>query len=449
MGPKALLLAMTAMLLAVGSAAQAPLALTHRVWLLDGVPPPDQLVAVRELGVDGLVVPLGRATVTERRTDLELSPAGSWAGLAGWPVTGLVWLEGEGEAGGDADSFLAQVAPARRSLPAGGAGLLLAARRFWPGLPRFAMAVARSAREPVELALPVTVFAERMPARGWSGVRPVAVTFGNAEALGWPSSTIHDDLAALDVLSERPGEYAAAIVVRPLADPDPGEGVSLVSLASARAATYKPGVRGDEFILKRPMEWGRTALSTGDTVRVQVVQTSRFHRDLRLLLRPQRGGLVGWDTVGLPRPSPALGMTFEAFVDYFRGRTPEPRPLLQLGWSGPNLEVAVINDSPHASAVASTGNWVEVRFSGGQVVDVEPGEFSGYEFGRVAGQGWTTTVPGNANAVRLFLTFLGPEARLGGGRVRFAARPRELAARASVRLGDGSSHTVELRLPPK
>lgn len=440
-------MAILGVLLAAAAAGQAPRALSHRVWLLDGVPPAENLAVVRELGVDALVVPLGTVTLGDRRSDLELAPAGSLAGLAGWRVAALVWVEGENEAAGDAESFLAQVAPARRGLPGGGVGLVLAARRFWPGLPRFAMAVARAGRETVELALPATAAAAQLPAQGWTGVVPVAVTFGNPEALGWPFATIHDDLAALDSLAERGVPFAAAIVVRPLAEPDPGGGASLAALASARVATYRPGPRGDEFALKRPTEWGTSTLPAGAAVTVQVVQTSRFHRDLRLLLRPQRGALVGWDTVGLPRSSPSLGMSFEAFVDYFRGGVPEPRPLLQGQWSGPFFDLAVINDSPHASAVATTGNWVELRFAGGQVADVEAGEFSGYEFGRVAGESWTATVSGSANAVRLFLTYLGPEARLGGARIRFAVRPRECSARAGVRLGDGSSRTMDLRLP--
>jgi hypothetical protein len=438
---------MLAAVLAGGTPAQVPRALSHRVWLLDGVPSPENLAVVRELGVDALVVPLGTVAVGDRRSDLELVPGGVAAGLAGWRTVALVWAEGAGEAAGDAEGFLAQVAPARRGLPGGGAGLILAARRYWPGLPRFAMAVARAAREPVELALPATALAEHLPAQGWAGVVPLAVVFGNPEALGWPFATIHDDLAALDVVGERSQAYGAAIVVRPLADPDPGGGASLAALASNHVATYRPGNRGDEFSLKRAIEWGNATLAAGTSVRVQAVQTSRFHRDLRLLLRPQRGALVGWDTVGLPRPSPALGMSFEAFVDYFRGGVPEPRPLLQGSWSGAFLQLAVINDSPHASAVATSGNWVEVRFGSGQVADVEPGEFSGFEFGRVAGDAWSPTVSGNANAVRLFFTFLGPEARVGGARIRFAVRPTQLAARAGVRLGDGSPRTVELRLP--
>ncbi len=447
MGRRALATGVLGALLAVAAPGQAPRALSHRVWLLDGVPPAENLAVVRELGVDALVMPLGTVTLADRRSDLELVPGGVTTGLAGWRAVALVWVEGAGEAAGDAESFLAQAAPARRGLSGGGVGLVLAARRYWPGLPRFAMAVARAGRETVELALPATLLAERLPAQGWPGVVPVAVAFGNPEAVGWPFATIHDDLAALDAIAERSDAYGAAIVVRPLAEPDPGGGASLAALASARVATYRPGTRGDVFSLKRPAEWGTSTLPGGATVRVQVVQTSRFHRDLRLLLRPQRGALVGWDTVGLPRSSPSLGMSFEAFVDYFRGGAPEPRPLLQGSWSGASLELAVINDSPHASAVATTGNWVEVRFAGGQVADVEPGEFSGLEFGRVAGDAWTATVSGSANAVRLFLNYLGPEARLGGARIRFAVRPREFSARAGVRLGDGSSRTMDLRLP--
>lgn len=435
-------------LFATGTAGQEPRALSHRVWLLDGIPTGESLALMRGLGVDGVVLPLGKVVVTDRRSDLELSQTGATSALAGWRVAGLLWVEGEGEGEGDAESFLAQVAPIRRGLPAGGAGLVLASRHFFPGLPRFAAAVARAARERVELVLPVAVLAERLPAQGWPGVVPVAVVFGNPEALGWPFATIHDDLASLEALAARAGSFAVAIVIRPFADPDPGGSASLTALASSQVATYRPGARGDEFVLKRPLEWGNSTLAAGATLTVHVVQTSRYHRDLRLLLRPPRGGLLGWDTVGLPPPSPALGMSFEAFVDYFRGGIPEPRPVVYGSWSGSYFEVSMINDSPHASALATTANWVEVRFSGGQVADVDAGEFNGYEFGRLAGENWTTTVPGNANAVRFFFTFLGPEARLGGGRIRFVARPREVDGRVSIRLGDGSSRTLDVRLSP-
>jgi len=62
---------------------------------------------------------------------------------------------------------------------------VLAAPRFWDGLPRFAVAVARVAGRPVELAVPASELAGRLPAEGWPGVTPVAVAFGNPPSLGF------------------------------------------------------------------------------------------------------------------------------------------------------------------------------------------------------------------------------------------------------------------------
>ncbi|MEP0773754.1 MAG: hypothetical protein HRF46_05280, partial [Acidobacteriota bacterium] len=80
------------LLAAAAATAQEPRALAHRAWLLDGVPSPETLTLARGLGVDGLVLPLGKVVVTDRRCDLELVPTGATAALAGWRVNGLVWV---------------------------------------------------------------------------------------------------------------------------------------------------------------------------------------------------------------------------------------------------------------------------------------------------------------------------------------------------------------------
>jgi hypothetical protein len=431
------------LLLCLGASVAAAAPLEHRVWLLDGVPPAETLDTLRAIGVDGLVVPVGSVALTARGSDFSLASLPGLHALGGWRVTPLVWVEGSGDAAGDAAAFLAQVAPARRLLPSGGAGVMLAARTFWPGLPRFVEAVGKNLRGPVELVLPVGVIAQQLPAQGWPGVEPVAVVFGNPEALGWPASTIHDDLAALEVLDRLPVSYRAAIVVRPRANPRPGpQPVSLASLSSGTVANYKPGARGDVFVLKRAVSWGGVPLAMGQSVEVDVVQTSRYQRDLGLLLRPARGRLLGWDTVSLPPPAPALGMSLEAFVDYFSGGMPDPSPRVSASWSRRGLlEVGVENDSPHGSAVATTGNWIEVSFTGAVVADVEPGEFAGFELGRDIGSRWTVAVSGDADAVRLFLPYLAPDGRVGGAMLRFVGQPQALESCWGMRLGDGSTRS--------
>ncbi len=435
-----------ALLLAAAAGGQPVRSLTHRIWLLAGVPDDATLGALRAAGVNALVLPVGRVEVSGASSRLTLTPLPDLGPLSGWPVTALVWVQGSGQSSGDAGAFVDQLTPVVREVH-GGAGLVLASPRFFPGFVPFAGRVAARLGQRVEVALPAADLAQHVPPGGWPRLGVVAVAFGNPAALGFPPSTLQDDLTALDALDSSRVSYRAAIVVEPRSEPAPGAaGVSLALVAGAETATYTPGERGDDFKLHRPVDWGGVPVAAGQTITVEVVDTARYHRDLGLLLRPVRPRLDGWDTAGLPRPEPALGMSREALLDYLRGGSPYPRPQVEVEWAGPTaVRVALANPTAQTGAIATTGNWVELRFSGTEVRDVQLGDFAGMEFGRIAGDGvWHRTVARDASALRLYLALLPPRARVGGALVTFLTRPREVRSRWRVRLGDGGDATGQL-----
>jgi len=423
---------------ASGLWAQQPSRLPHRVWLSSGVPAADVLAELRSAGIDEFAVPVGDAVLGATTTRFTMRPMPDLKPLAGWSVAALVWVNGQDKDVGDAEQFWTQFAPTLRMLPGKGS-LLLVARQYFEGLPRFAAAVAEESGQPVGLALSAQEMAAHVPVGGWPGVELVPVAFGNPQAFGFPASTIHDDVTALDQIDQRGAPYRPAVVVAWHATPAPGpQPVSLSLITRGNVATYSPGARGDIFALKVPVDWGGTRLEVGQKVEVEVVETARYHRDLGLVLRPTRANLVGWDTISLPSGEPALGMSREAFLDYLRGGMPFPTPDVELSVNGALVSVGLRNPSPHASAIATTGNWVELHFSGTEVRDVQLGEFSGVQFGRLEGGGFKEIVARDAMLVRLYLPYVAPRARVGGGAVAFLVRPRTLAVRWGLRLGDGS-----------
>ena len=70
--------------------------------------------------------------------------------------------------------------------------------------------------------------------------------------------------------------------------------------------------------------------------------------------------------------------------------------------------------------------------------DVQLGEFSGVQFGRLEGGVFKEIVARDATLVRLYLPYVAPRSRVGGGAVAFLSGPRTLAVRWGLRLGDGS-----------
>jgi hypothetical protein len=440
--------ALVALLVAGGGWAEVGRSLKHRVWLLGGLPDDATLTALRAAGVEGLVLPVGQVELTSDASRFTLAPLPDLKGLAGWSVTPLVWVEGSGKASGDPDTFAAQLAPVQGSLP-GVAGLLLASKRYSPGVVGFATGAARKLRQTVELALPAEELAQNAPRGGWEMVHAVAVAFGNPPALGFPSSTLQDDLMALDRLDAGTVPYRVAIVVAPLATPPPGPaGASLATIAGAETSIFHPGERGDVFQLRRAVSWGGVTVEANQSITVELVDTARYDRDLGLLLRPVRPGLDGWDTVGLPAPEPTLGMSREAFLDYLRGGSPYPRPEVTVELQGAVMRVSLTNPTPQASALARTGNWIELSFEGTEVRDVQLGDFSGMEYGRPQGGAWHPTVARDATALRFYLTYLPPQARVTGCLVTFLARPRAVRTGWGLRGGDGSAVTGPLELAP-
>jgi hypothetical protein len=437
-----------ALLLSTATAwSQGAASLSHRVWLLGGIPDDGVLARVRAAGVDAAAVPIGDLEVAQGSCRFTIQPPTDVGRLSGWSTTAVVWAHGQGKAEGSASDFLAQFAPAQRLLP-GSAGLALVVRQYWDGLPAFAEAVAKQSRRRIEIVMSALELQQRLPRGGWPGVDVVAVAFGNPYTLGFVPSTLYDDLAALEKIDALGVTYRVALVVAPRAVPPPAGPVALAAIARGDVSDYTPGERGDVFVLRRAVDWGGARLNPGQRIEVDVMDTARYHRDLGLVMRPVRSGLRGWDTVGLPSPEPTLGMSLEAFLDYLQGGMPYPVPEVIVEPSGSSVRLAIDNPSPHASALSSSGNWVELHFTGTEIRDVQLGSFSGLQHGRMVDGTLTGTVARDATVVRLLVTYLPPHARIEGGVVSFLSRPRTLAARWGLRLGDGTDVSGPLRPVP-
>jgi len=413
--------------------------LQHRVWVLDPALGAPEVAELRRVGVDGAVVPVGSVEVAPGSARLTVGKLPELDSLQGVSVVPLLWASGRGDAAGDAEAFLQQFSVVARNFTRG--GVVFAVREPWPGLPRFAAAVAKRLGAPVEVVMAATALAQLGNAAVWEGAVVTAVAFGNPEALGFPASTIHDDLQALEAIEDLDLPFRVALVVQPVARPAAGtSGESVAALAKGTVADYRPTQRGDGFLLREPLPWGGTLLPRGASIEVSVVDSARYHRDLGLVLRPVRNRLLGWDTVGVPPHAPALGMSLEALVDYLLGNPPQPAPAIAVEWPTPlRLRVAVANESPHSSAAATGGNWIELAFPGGVVADVELGEFRGLEYGQVVGGQFRKAPSGEASALRLFVNFFAPMGQVGAAEVRFIQRPRELSGRWGARLSDGST----------
>jgi hypothetical protein len=422
--------------------------LGHRVWLLGGVPDAVTVGVLRAAGVQGFCLPAGKVEIGDSMARFQADLPSNLSALSGTTVSAVVWVEGDLRRGGDPARFVVQLGAVEGRLPGSGS-LILVAKSFGGGLPEFAMGVAEKLRRPVELALPAAALAAHLPVGGWRGVQPLAVAFGNPPALGLPASTVQDDRLALEAVDSRGVPYRVAIVVAPLTTPAPGPGGgSLAMLTRAGVSAYRPGSRGDVFVLQRSLDWGGVLLAPKVQVEVEAFDTARFDRDLAQTLRPVRPGLEGWDTVGLPSPEPAIGLSREAFVDYLRGGGPSPRPVIETSWVGNKLLLTLSNPTPHGSAVSSTGNWLQLNVLPGQVADARVGEFDGLEFGRLEGGVLRSTVLREAAILRFYVSYLAPQARIGGASVSFLGRASELRCRWGVRLGDGREVTGEGRITP-
>jgi hypothetical protein len=423
-----------------GVALTAPTRLSHRLWALPGLPPQSELDVYRAAGFDEVVVPVGRAELDGGKVRLSLMPLPEAGRLVGWKVTALVMVHASGKATGDAAAFASQVTPVLGTLKSG--GILLAATGWAEGIPGFASALASKLGRTVELAMPVGDLAAHLPAGGWKGVQSVAVGLGNPGSLGFPNSTFQDDLTAIDALAGRLCPYRVAIPLASRVTPAPGaSGVSLAAIAVAGVATYRPGARGDDLELVKAVDWGGVPLAAGQTIELELMDTARYHRDLTALLRPARPGFEGVDTIGFPPPEPTLGLSRQAFLDYLGGGGPSPATRVEVSWAGTVARIDLVNPGPHASAMATTGNWVEIQATGAQIGDVSLGAFSGVEYGRWERGVFKRTNAREAAVLRFYVTYLAPYGRISGGSVAFLGRPQSVQVRTSIRLGDGSDVT--------
>jgi hypothetical protein len=445
-GVRNFFLAVVALLLTAtvpASAAQSVPSLSHRVWVAGDTPQVATLEALKRLGVDGFVVPIGSAVVSRGATTLTQEPFADLSRLSVLPVSIAVWVSGRGDERGDAASFWSQLAPTLRQLP-GTEPIVLVTRRFWSGLPTFAAAVARQADRRVEVVVPAVELAKVLPRHGWPAIEVTAVALGQPDALGFPAALLDDELAAIDDIDHLGIGYRVAVVALSRLEPEPpSRRVDLRPLLSEEAAHFRVTDAGDVFALRKPLAWGGETLPAGSTVTLRLVDAARYARDLGLLLRPVRDGLRGWDTVTLPPPAPTAGMSREAFLDFLRGSVPYAQPQVSLHWlNRTRVEVSISNTTPYETGIGVGSNFVQLRFSGTEVLDVQLGEFLGTRYGATSASGWhAVPSPRGADTLRLYYLFLPPHEMVGGAVVSFVSQPRDVTASWSELTGASNAVT--------
>lgn len=392
--------------------------------------------------MDGFVVLVGGAAIDRGSATFTMVPHADPAALAPSPVSIAVRVSGSGDDRGDPAAFWSQVAPSAR---ASGqlSSIVLVAAAPWKGLAAFASGVARETKLPVEVALPVQALAGATSGdAGWGATGLIAVALGRPDTFGFSAALLDDDLTALDALDARGVQYRCAIVIQSRVEPVPGEGVvAFHRLLMPEAADHRVQDGEDVFTLRAPLAWGSSMLPAGAKIELETVNTARYARDLGLLLRPERAGLAGWDTVGLPAQTVVAGMSREALYDFLRGGSPVPSARIDVRWSGSSrMTVAIDNPTPHETGIGSLANFVEVRYAGTEILDVQAGEFTNIEYGRIAGGRWeTVSVPRSADAVRFHFRFLAPHDMVSGGGITFVSGARSVRVRYGLLVGDGSA----------
>jgi len=401
--------------------------LEHRLWLVGApLPATEQLVQLQRVGVDAWVLPVAEATLSGEAASVKAVVLPNPEPLRGLSLWGLVWVEGEAK-GAAATSLWSQVGPLVRGLPSSVKGLVLATRSWVGGLWEVAGVLTTASKLPVEVAAPVERLVAQLPEKPPQGVAVVAVALGNLRMFGLPEPGPQDAAAALAALDEVGIPWRAGIGVGSQLVPAPPSGENPWAWLLRSDLDYQPGPEGDAFVSR----------GGGQRVLANLADCARLDRDLGLVLRPVRQRLLGWDSVGMLPPAPAVGLSLEGFAAYFQGLAPEPKVVVRLSWVLPSAAKLVVeNQTPFPSAFATTGNAVELVFSGTEVKDVTLITALGADFGRRDGA-FVRTPRGAANAVRLFLRVFPPQLPVEAAVVQFVSRPKGLGAFFTARLGDG------------
>ncbi len=426
--------------LAVTAVAREPAGLEHRLWLWGKVQP-TQVEQARRVGVDALVVPVGEAELRGRQVTFKVQPPEDAGSLQGLPLWAAVWVSGGEVKGQAAESFWNQLGPAVRGLGLPFKGLVLATRALPSGLLPFARELSRLAHMPVEVGAPVSDLVRQVRQESAEGVSLVAFAFGNLSALGFSQLTPQDAFDLLGALDELGPLYRGAVVVGSRVDPAFADGQNPWALV--QGMEYQPSAEGDVLVAR-----AGTSLPVGTKVTVQAFDAARLQRDLGLLLRPVRQRLLGWDSVGELPPAPALGLTWEAFLAFFSGEGPAPRPLARTQWISPTtVKLTLENPTPFASAFASTGNFLDLSFSGTEVKDVTLLAASGADFGKLE-PGFVRAPRGAASVVRLYLKVIPPQTPIDVATVSFLSQPKGVQLMCTLRLGDGRQVTGPVTIVP-
>jgi len=107
--------------------------------------------------------------------------------------------------------------------------------------------------------------------------------------------------------------------------------------------------------------------------------------------------------------------------DLLLGRRIEPKLRFELYRNGGEVTFVAVNAAPEFSELSRLNNWVDVRFQGASLRDVQPGDFDRFELYDGAGR---RVLPPLARRVRFIENFVAPGESMTGGPMRFSGTPR-------------------------
>jgi hypothetical protein len=253
--------------------------------------------------------------------------------------------------------------------------------------------------------------------------------------------------SVLEPLAVDGARVRGGIVLQPRCDPPvTGWGEDLEAISGERVAEISTSSSLDRtFIFRQAVRWSGRDFAAGDRVAVGWLDASLLNRALgeygRLVLPDVRG----WDLMGYPPATAALGLNREAFLRYLGGEGPAPQVAVRVQRSGRSVRVRLSNASPFASAVSSYGNWVEVALEAGALAASDRGDFDRVLLGSRRGAEWQKVSGSTADAVRFFDNYLAADEDLSTGVVTLPSSRARYTVRWHVVLASGEELTGTTR----
>jgi hypothetical protein len=245
--------------------------------------------------------------------------------------------------------------------------------------------------------------------------------------------------AKLEPIRDLGVKVRVAAALRPLTDPPTrGWAEDLDPLTDEANATIRRTSTLDRsFVVARPLSWGGTAFTEGQTIAVTWIDTARLNTFLAESHRVILPEIVGWDLVSLPPAGPNLGLDRDELIRYLGGEGPAPKVTVDIRRRGRSVAVVVTNPGPFRSAVTGFGNRIQIELASGSLVASSRGGFDRIVLGTMERGEWSPNPAGGPDAVRFIETYLAPGETIETGTVRLPSSRSRIVVRWQVQLSDG------------